>query len=300
MIEKITSISEPIFFIVFIIFAIIIIMIFKKYAAKDHTANLDVPEPTKIETLDIAILKKDVKGAIITAVFNLWRQKAVDISKDKNSTIIEQKQADTSKFHKLEKLIYNYFTKPLNYNDLFKKTSIKRIEKIIQPNKNKLQDLDLLSNSKVINHKWKAVLFGSLLLVGFGGIKLYFNIVQDKSILLLIALIIISIILLIKQIQPQKVRTTTLGNKLIDKNQERFNWLKSTNDNEDLLMNDNLLYGISVFGIGAFIGSTLGDLLEDTFLLEDISTTSNSGDWIDSSDDGGGGGGGCSGGCGGD
>jgi uncharacterized protein (TIGR04222 family) len=178
MIEDLINIPGPIFLIVFSIYAIIIILIFKRFASKDYSHDYEVPEPTKLEPLDIAILESGVKGAIITTMFNLWRLKGADISKSKNSIILKQKPTDTSKFNKLEKTIYNYIQQPKYYRHLYKKTSIKTIDKILQPNKTRLEELHLAPDSKVIKQHWKGILYGTVLLLGFGGLKLYFGIVR--------------------------------------------------------------------------------------------------------------------------
>lgn len=300
MINDLINIPGPIFLIVFSVYAVGIILIFKRYVNKDYSLNYEVPEPTKLEPIDIAILKNGVKGAITTSIFNLWRLKGVDISKNKNSIVLKQKPTDTSKFNKLEKTIYKYILSPKFYRQLYMKTSVKTIDKILIPNKTRLQELHLAPDSKVIQRHLKGVILGSLFLLCFGGLKLYFGIVRGKPFGILIVLIIFSIIVLILVIKPTNIKTSALGKKMLKTTQQRFSWLKSSNKGAELLMDENLLYGIAIFGISSFLGSELGDLLENPRLLERGSTSSFYGYGCGCAGCGGGcSGGGCGGGCGG-
>jgi uncharacterized protein (TIGR04222 family) len=294
------NIPGPIFLIVFTVYAFLVILFFRRYVNKDYSLKYELPEPTKLEPLDIAILKNGVKGAITISIFNLWRLKGADISKSENSIVLKQKPIDTSKFNKLEKTIYKYILRPKFYRQLYIKGSIKTIDKILQPNKTKLLELHLAPDSKVINRHLKGVLLGSFFLGAFGGIKLYFGIARGRPFGFLIILMILSIVALFIVIKPTKIKTSALGKKLLYKTQQRFAWLKSSTKGTELLLDDNLLYGIAVFGISSFLGSELGELLENPLLLERQSSSSIYGYGCGCAGCGGGcGGGGCGGGCGG-
>lgn len=296
MIDNLINIPGPVFLIVFIVYAVVIIWIIKRYVSKDYSCHFDIPEPTTLEPLDIAILANGVNGAIITSMFNLWRLKGANISTNKNSILLKQNPTDTSKFNKLEKAIYNYIQQPKYYYHLYEKSSLKSIDKILQPNKTRLQEMHLASDSRVIFHHWKGILLGVVSLIGFGGLKLYYGVVRDKPFGLLLILLILSIIALFMVIKPTKITTSALGKKLLDKSQQRFEWLKTSKNGAVLLMDDTLLYGIAIFGISSFISSELGGLLKKPALLDQSSSSSIYGSGSGCS---GCGGGGCGGGCGG-
>ena len=81
-IDFLISIPGPTFLVCFSLYSILIIY-FTSYFLKryDTTRNLEVPEPTKLSSLEIAILRKGIKGAIVHSIFNLWRKKAITIEK---------------------------------------------------------------------------------------------------------------------------------------------------------------------------------------------------------------------------
>jgi len=165
-----------------------------------------------------------------------------------------------------------------------------------------LIDLNLAPNNKVKDHYWKGILYGMILLLSFGGIKLYFGIVRDKSIGFLIALIIIAVFALFRILRPSKINTSALGKKVIKNAEQRFDWIRTNKENSNLLMDDNLLYGVAIFGISAFIHSELGETLASPLLLDstDYSSYNNSGcSGCGNDSDSGSSDGGCSSGCGG-
>lgn len=298
MIDYFISIPGPYFLFIYAVYAMVIILFFKLYVNKDYSHNFEVPEPTKLQPTDIAILKNGVKGAILTSLFNIWRLKGVDISLDKKSILLKQLHTDTTKFNKLEKIIYEYIKQPTYYKQLYNVTLVKTIENKLHPNLTRLQELNLIPDSKIIKHHWRGFIYGTILLLGFGGLKLYFGIVRDKPITFLILLMLTSVIILFNVVNPKKVRISALGKKLLVKTHQRFAWLKSSKEYVTMGMDDNLLYGIAIFGISSFIGTELGKYLENPMLL-DQRMSSNGNGFGCSSCGGGCGGGGCGGGCGG-
>jgi len=273
MIEKLISIPGPIFLIIYTVYSVIVIYLIKVFVSRDSSLKFEIPDPTKLTPLDVGLLKNGLKGAIITSVFSLWRQKAIDISSNKNRVILKRKEAEILEFNKLESTLYQYLSKPKYYKMLFKRSSLKAIDKVLQPNKEKLLELKLAPDNSVINKHWLGAFFGFVLLTVFGGIKIYYGIVREKPVIFLVILFILSIIILRQLIRPNKVKTSALGKKFISTAKTRFEWLKSSEKGKTLLKSEDLLYGIAIFGISSFAGSSLGSLLTNPILIDQSSNS---------------------------
>lgn len=300
MIEIIKEIPGPYFLLLYCVFSALIIILAKKFAEMDSTKEMEIPEPSKISPLDIALLNKGIKGAVIVSIFNLWRKKRIEIKKVKNNVTLKQISADLSGLNRLESVILRNSSSQKYYRHFFTKKSIKTIQDIIQPSKDNLENLKLLPTSEIKNRYWYVSLLTAAILLIFGGTKFILGISRDKPVAFLFILIVLSIIALFFYIKPHKVRYTALGSRFIASSSQRFEWLKK-NDSNSLMADDNLLYGVALFGISAFIGSGLGQFFENPRLLETYAG-SNYGYGCSGASCGGGGcsggGGGC-GGCGG-
>jgi uncharacterized protein (TIGR04222 family) len=267
MIEIIKEIPGPYFLLVYCVFSALIILLAKKFAEMDSTKEMETPEPSEISPLDIALLNKGIKGAVIVSIFNLWKEKRIEIKKVKNNITLKQISADVSGLNRLESVILKNTSNQKYYRHFFTKKSIKTIQDILQPNKDNLEKLNLLPNSEVKNRYWFVSLLSVAILILFGGTKFILGISRDKPVAFLFMLIVLSIIALFFYIKPHKLRYTALGSRFIASSSQRFEWLKK-NDSNSLMADDNLLYGVALFGISAFIGSGLGQFLENPRLLE--------------------------------
>ncbi|MBK8806936.1 MAG: TIGR04222 domain-containing membrane protein [Bacteroidales bacterium] len=267
MLEFIKEIPGPYFLIIYSIVSVIVIILAKKYAENDYTKNLEIPEPTKFTPLDIALLRKGIKGTVIVSIFNLWRNKKIDIKKEKGNIALKQLSSDCNGLNKLESVILKNTQTQKLYNHFFTPSSIKTIQKILQPNMENLEMNRLISDSKVKKRYWNAAIFSLVILLLFGGTKLFLGLSRGKPVVFLVILIVLSVISIFYFIKPQNVKFSALGRKFLNHASKRFEWLKS-NENNALLMDDNLLYGIALFGISSFIGSTLERSLENPALLE--------------------------------
>lgn len=131
----------------------------------------------------------------------------------------------------------------------------------------------------------------------FGGTKLLLGLSRGKPVFFLVIAMVISILFLKKYLTPTQ---TALGKKFIAASAQRFEWLKRSQDSS-LLTDDNVLYGVALFGVTAFLGSSLAPALHNLIYLDrysDASFGSGGGGGDGGGGSGGGGGGGC-GGCGG-
>ncbi len=302
MIDRIISIPGPTFLVYYFIYAIVVIVLTKLVSQYDYTSNKDIPEPTSLTPLELAILRKGYKGALISTFFNLWHKKIVSIEKSNRSLVIQQISNNTSHLNVLEKTICNYLVKPRYYRQFFTKNSQKTINELLVPNMETLFRLELIPNERIRKHIWRSFNTGIFLLIGFGGIKLYFGVVREKPVTLLILLMAISIIMLYLTIRPSQVTNSSLGRKLLKQAKTRFEYLKNSKNNSNLLTDKNLLYGVAVLGVSKFISGEIGSILKNPSLLEQTARSTSSIHGCSSCGDGCGGGGcssGCGGGCGG-
>jgi uncharacterized protein (TIGR04222 family) len=302
MIELLGNIPGPYFLLVYFVFSVVIIIIAKIIAGRDSTRNMEIPEPSRLSPLEMAFLSKGVKGAVIVSIFNLWKKKKIEIKQGKNSVILNPISNDFSGLNNIESHFLMRITGNMLYQDFFYWRSLKNYKGMLQPNIDNLKNLNLFPTNEIKIRYWIAFLVSAAILIGFGGTKLLLGISRDKPVAFLFILITISIIALFYIIKPHKVRFTALGRKFIASSSKRFEWLKM-NDSNALLEDDNLLYGVALFGISAFIGSIYGKCLAEPRLLETYAHidqgSSCSGTSCSGGGCGGGGGGGGCGGCGG-
>lgn len=300
MIEKLISIPGPLFLLYYALYSALVIYLIGKLAKNDSSKGYEIPEPTKLSPIDIALLSNGLKGVISSAVFNLWRLKAIKISKEGHYVILRQLHFNTSRLSEIEKSIYHFTRQPKKYTQLLSSTSLNSFKKLTTPNRKKLLDLKLIPDSQSISRRFQTFFLGIVLLLGFGGTKLFYGINRDKPSILLIILLIISVVVLIQYIKPFNFKQTPLGRRFIVSTKQRFEWLKSE-DKETVLNNESLLYAIGIFGINSFIGTGLESIIAQTYLV----TNRRTGYFGGTSPGGCGGGcssgcgGGCSGGCGG-
>jgi len=147
---------------------------------------------------------------------------------------------------------------------------------------------------------WNASLFSLILLLFFGGTKFFLGVSRDKPVSFLFVLLLLSVIAVFYYIKPYNIKYSALGKKFINASSQRFSWLKE-GDKNSVMVDDNLLYGIALFGMSSFMGASYSNFLENPLLLETKAGSSNG---YGCGGAGCGGGGGCSGGgcggCGGD
>jgi len=301
MFELIKEIPGPNFLLLYAGISILVVFIAKLIVDNDYTRDLEIPETTKLSPLEIAYLTRGLKGAVIVSIFNLWKNKQIEITRVNNDIALKQISDESNDLNKLESAILNYSKTQKFYKSFFQKESIKTTQKILLPTKEKLENLKLLADSSIVKRNWTASFLSILVLMLFGGTKLFLGISRDKPVGFLIILMVLALCAVIFILKPYKVTFSSLGKKFIAASAKRFEWLKAK-ENTSLATDDNLLFGISLFGISAFMNSNLGETLEDPYLLEKRAGA-NSGSGCSGAGCGGGssdgGGSGCGGGCGG-
>lgn len=301
MVDQLISIPGPQFLLYFALYSAGLIVLARFLMMRDYTSGFEVPEPTMVSPSEIAYLNEGSRGVVLTSVFNLWRNKAVEIDLHKKPYFIKQSGNGCPDPTQVEKLIYNFLEKPRLLRHLLKRNSLKTVEDVFAPNIDNLKQKRLLADQQIRKGRYLLLLVTFFLITVPGGLKLYFGIVRDKPFSYLILLLIALLAALFMVIKPEKERSSALGRKFLKKSKTRFEWLKTTTATENLLADQNLLYGIAVFGVAGFLGTSIGNLFEDQI---ELNKDAGSGYFMSSGCSGSGcsgcgGGGGCGGGCGG-
>ncbi|WP_075589700.1 TIGR04222 domain-containing membrane protein [Labilibacter marinus] len=303
IIETLINMPGPWFLLWFGLYAIAIILAVSSLIKNnDPTSKLEIPEPTSLDALDIAILRKGVRGAIVHSIFNLWRKKVIQI----NGKFLSMQTINPNAkgLNKVEEAICKLSEKPLLFKNILQKKTMPSLEVLIEENKKQLEKKKLTPNDDL--KKWVERWFtlGILLIYIPGSLKLFLGISRDKPVLFLVLLLIVIGFIAVLIIRPNKVRITTLGRKFIERCKDRFEWIKTSTEGEALLEQDNLLYGVAAFGVAAIATGGLMGVIEDPAAFDKKATAMTAGFGCASC--GGGctssgcsGGGGCSSGCGG-
>jgi len=311
MMDFLISIPGPLFLIVYIAFVATLLFFAKILMKQDYTEELTIPEPTKFEPIEIAILKEGVKGAIVHSVFNLWRMKAIEISTEKSQTYLQSKRMNTKGFNKLEKIIYEYCDTPKKYYILLNLKSIRTAKNAIDSYQDKLKQYKLIPDDEMRTRQWYIFWITLALIFGVGLTKLYFGVHYGKPSGFLFVLVVLSAIAIYKLLLPDKIIQTKLGKHFLASSEKRFEWVKTEDSSKVNFNNPDVIYGIALFGLAAFAGTSLASSLEAPILIAsqtassssfwDISSGSSNGgsSCSGSSCSGGGCGGGGCGGCGG-
>lgn len=302
MLEFIRSIPGPVFLWVYMLIAIGVIFFAKYYAENDYSKDLDLPEPTTLKPLDIAILMEGLNRALLVSVFNLWRKRKIEIQRRNEVLFLEGLTDDLDDIDNLEKVILKNIQKRKPYDYFFFAKSTEILDKILKPNIECLERLDLIATDEIKRRYWISSILTGLFLFVFGITKVVMGINNDRPVGFLVMLMLVSIIAVFIIIKPYDVKTTALGRRFLNSAKGRFEWLKK--DKSDALMaDDNLLYGIALFGVSAMVTSSIGPLLDYPILVQNYTITNSATSFFGGnsggcSSGGCGGGGGC-GGCGG-
>ena len=261
MIDALVQIPGPTFLWMFSVYALVLIVLARMLTAKDNSLNYPMPEPSKIDPVDMALLRGGVKSAVLNAVFNLWRQKALDVVRSKKSIQVKKKHIDSSLLSPLEKEIYHSLKEPLFYKQLFAGNRLSTAERLLEANINKLLQLQLLADNETKRQRVKTVWLFTALLFAVGGTKLYYGIINDRPVVFLVVLLVVFWVVGFMAIAPGSLQQSALGRKFLEQSRTRFEWLKKAENANQLLYDNNLLYGIALFGFSAFAGTALGNEL---------------------------------------
>ena len=150
MLELIKEIPGPTFFTLYVIVAFFIILYARIYTEIESSSEIQIPEPSQLSPLDIALLYNGVNGAILVSVFNLWRKKKININSKyiffgfKYIVEISKLSSDMAGLNEVEKIILEKTDSKILYNKFFLAHSTKEIKAASQQRKKNLERLKLL------------------------------------------------------------------------------------------------------------------------------------------------------------
>jgi len=191
MIELIKSIPGPYFLFIYAAVSFAVILIAKLYA--DYNNDNKLPDLTQLSPLSISILIKGIKGVIIFTIFKLWWRKKIEIKKNNKVLQVKRLTNDNSGLNRLETVLLQYFHIPKPYGTLFKKKSIETIKNIISSDIDDLQKYGLLTDPRTTMRLWRITWRGALILMVVGCTKLVLGVTNNKPVVYLILLIIVSL-----------------------------------------------------------------------------------------------------------
>ena len=276
MLDLFIQIPGPSFLWIFTLYSAIISLIVYYLKKYDYTSNLRIPEPTSLKPIEIAYLRKGIRGALMFSIFGLEKKKALEITPffKTKLTLIKPLEIDESKLTEQEQIIYNYIGDGKYYRHLYSRGILKSLDRTLQPMLKKLQQLQLAVDDKLIAHHWKTLIIGLILIELFGGIKLYFGITREKPIAFLLLFMVLFAYLFVRTFHPNKVETSTLGKKFLKTAQKRFEWLKLSQNKSELQSDQNLWYTIAAFGITKELSEDMGETMEVPYEIEARSSKS--------------------------
>jgi len=307
--DFIISIPGPIFLIVYSVYSLVVIFIFKIISLNDYTRKMKVPETTEFDPLELAYLKKGIKGVLVTSIFSLWNKKVINLERKKSHTSITILNNQIERLNEIERGILKFIGSGVKYQTLFTYSYINTIDDLFTLSKNKLIRHNLLLNETIKVRNKNLMYIAILFIILFGAIKLYLGYVRNKPIIILVFLMIFFVFIAGLILNTDYARYTSLGRKFMRQSEQRFKWLKASKNKAMESLDNNLLFGIALFGVAPFVHMELGKVFEIPSLFGQQGWSGGNFFDSDSSSDGscsggcsGGCGGGCSGcgGCGGD
>jgi len=260
MINMLMQMSSSTFMSYFIIFSISWIFIGWLIIRIDGSNGHSLPELTKLNPFEIAVLRDGRKGVIQTALYNLWSQKFLIISGKKNTVKVRKKIIpDKQPSNSIEDVIYQFTNNPRKPTEFFTNISLRLdIDKHVRPINKTLENLHLKRTNFKLKQAWIVCCVISFFILGIAGIRLYSDMSAGRSIVLMSLLIIIMSILIFKFLKPN--RNTRLGQRYQHKLNKHFEWMKSKN-NDDV----DPAFRIAIFGITALAGFEIFEHFSNVF-----------------------------------
>ena len=258
MIDFIQSIPGKTFLLYYIILvgiSFLLLYIYKKN--KEKVDYKEIPEPTQFSPLALAYLNDGIRGVINLGLIDLWKKDLIDI--DFSSTVnlpVYLKPIGKTELTDFEKFFYKLVDKYQYARLLFMQGSWGEIEEFVKPEIEKLKKAGLLNDKNVAMDK--VVLTTEVILFLIAGTKLILGISHKKPVMFLLILMGLTHYFFYKLFH-QTPRLTPLGKKLLEKAEQRFEWLTQSKQAMPLVTDDNLLFGVAVFGLLPFVETGLLD-----------------------------------------
>lgn len=271
MLEYLVQIPGPTFLLYYAIFAFTILLLIYLYSQNDYTRSTKLPEPTSLTPIDIAILRKGIRGALNYSLLSLYWKKAIEVTPfvSSKSILIEQLPCEEAKLNNIEHVLYQYVNdKPKYHRHFYSPGIVKAVDEAMQPNIERLQHEMLAVDEAVIRRSRIAMIVGFALVESLGLLKLFLGTTNDKPIGFLILSMIVYGILILWMFNPSKIKRSALGEKFLKTCRRRFKWLKDPYNKKELFIDKNILYTLATFGVLKKIKVDVGGELEIPYELE--------------------------------
>lgn len=304
MIEMLIQIPGPIFLLYFMLLAAVCIVLAWLLGNADDSDQYCFPELTCLDPFAISALRGGVSSVILTAIFSLWSRSLVDIEKSISfwkgeETYIRSKSSQEMELSPIEKKVYRFLKSPRKPHDLLKDSRLKqRINIYMEPVNRQLEDLCLARTARDRFRIWMALIIAAGIIIMVGGTKLYFGITRNRPVVFLIILLIGSLVILFRILNPTAI-STRIGRRYLKALEKHFDWVKESLQSNKIPEGVDPAFSVAVFGIGSLAGVSLYNPFSEIFPARKPTW------WCPGACGGGGcggggcGGGGCGGGCGG-
>jgi uncharacterized protein (TIGR04222 family) len=296
LIDLLIEIPGPQFIFLFIIYSALCIFIGRHANGNDSSKDFPLPPITAFDGYTIAVLRGGWKAVLESAVYGLWKKEILDFKPTshfwKGSGIEAVRKSErNASFNAMEKIVYDYFHKKRNLQEIFEDENVKiTIDSKIQPAIQRLQAGRLLKTSNENKRSYLILAVTLIAIYSIGLIKLYYGLMRDRPVGFL-AIILLCIPIIVSLFLKPKRPQTVLGISYLDTLKDKFDWMKEKARSEDLSSIDPVhvaaIYGVAAITANSAIATSMNRY-----------TNYNSGGCSGAGCGGGGCGGGC-GGCGG-
>ena len=286
------------FYALTIIATLILCWILKHVA--DYSRFLPTPSiPKQPDPYEIAYLRNGEEEVARVAVFNLIRQRLLEIVPDPANNPIQRVQqtsigiSSANQLSPMEHHVFNWFARPRRKSEVTSNELPSLVKPFCTDYQRRLEKEQLLRSPgmmSIITH-WLILLLGILTIVGLGGYKLYVALIKGyHNIAFLIVMGIIAVCILIPVCKAP--RLTVRGRKYLNQLQTAFESLKNQVRSETGTDDMAYLLVIGLFGTSILLLTPYADYY---LVLQPPATTSSSGGCGGGGGCGGHGGGGCGG-----
>lgn len=287
MIDFLRNIPGPAFLIFYGLYVLATIVLVRILYRREGKTDSFVPDPLDLSPLELAFLNKGLKGSIQLTVFSLVQQGKISMKK-KGRDIYYQKDKKAKGENELEKAILGVIDGETPLKTIYGREAMRSYREAIKPLDEKLQRYGFLYSSSDKASRRRIVIYGYLILLFPGILKLIMGINFDKPVGFLITMLIVGTIVFWILNKTSALRIAAKGKALLNQAQTRFAHLRSspgfvsgrrtTNDPDphydssrhattDYSPGDsvlsNSLYAFGAFGAAWFIGTAFESMAND-------------------------------------
>jgi len=274
--EFIKSIPGPTFLLIFAVWAVIVIIVSRRFTGGPSENENSRLEPTKLTPLQLAFLAGGVKNALNVTMFKLLNAKKIELSDENSKKLIKMTGSATNDMDAAEHYVMDMLKSQARTGFFFTQKKFKDgFESAIKPETQRLVNEKLVMDGEVLDSAKFNFRIALLVLMAPAILKLYLGIVNDKPVSFLVMLILLSFFLMIAINRPIKYKLTKLGKQIVTASKQRFEFLKRNNAQQNSSDDNFLLYGVATFGLLAFAG-TEASALNHAFESQRVTHTNTS------------------------